>query len=252
MRWFTLIFVIALTSLLAFTSLKAEELIDNLVLAFSFEEGAGETIKDLSGQGNNGIINGNAKWVEGPLGEALYFDGATYVVAPHIAFDNRSFTVQLWVKPEIAVDEVVFSQYELNSDNMSLHFRIKGDSGILMGFYSNDLEAPAGFLKNNEWYNLTFWFDESDKTRKIYVDGQEVATDVSATAYLGTKGDIWIGGWERPTKAEHPFYQIYHGAVDEVRVWHRLLDEDEIIDSINAEMSVDPQEKLTTTWGKLK
>jgi hypothetical protein len=174
-------------------------------------------------------------------------------VAPHIPFDNRSFTIQLWVKPEMnAEEEVVFSQYEGSSENLSLHLRIYSSGAVRMGFYSNDLDSPAACVKKNEWHNLTFWFDASDRTRKIYVDGQEVVSDTSPSAYLGATGDIWIGGWERPTKPEHPFYQIYHGAIDEVRVWHRLLSEDEIISSMDTEMPVDPLEKFAATWGSIK
>jgi hypothetical protein len=247
-----LAFSLAFTCLLAFASLEAQELTDDMVLAFSFNEGAGNKMKDLSQSGNDGNIVGKATWVDGWLGKALYFDGATYVVAPHIPFDKRSFTIQLWVKPEMGVDEIVFSQYELNSTNLSLHLRIQGDGAILMGFYSNDLVSPPASVKKNEWHNLTFRFDDSLKERKIYIDGVEVASDVSASSYLGAIGEIWIGGWERPTKDEHPFYQIYHGAIDEVRVWHRLLSEEEIISSLDTEMPVKPLEKITTMWGKVK
>lgn len=252
MRRFTLAFSIGLTCLLAFTSSEAQEFTDDLVLAFSFDAGAGDTVKDLSQQGNDGKMRGNPNWVDGKFGKALHFDGKTYVVAPHIPFDGRSFTVQLWVKPEMPADEVVFSQHELDNANLSLHFRIMSNSGIRLGFYSNDLDAPPGFVKKNEWNNLTFWFDASGKTRKIYVDGREVASGVSGSDYLGSTGDTWIGGWERPTKPEHPFYQIYHGAIDEVRVWHRLLSEDEIIGSMETEMSVDPLEKLAARWGAIR
>jgi hypothetical protein len=248
-----LVFFAALVCLLAFASLEAQELTDDMVLAFSFNEGAGNEVKDLSQSGNHGKIVGKATWVDGKLGKALYFDGATYVVAPYIPFDRRNFTVQLWAKPdEIGVEQVVFSQYELNSDNLSLHLRIQPDGAIRMGFYSNDLDSPPASVKKNEWHNLTFRFDESLKERKIYVDGVEIASDVSASSYLGAKGEVWIGGWERPTKDEHPFYQIYQGAIDEVRVWHRLLNEEEIISSLDTEMPVEPLEKMATMWGKVK
>ncbi len=243
---------IALICLWALTSSEAQELTDDLVLALSFEEGAGNTVRDMSQQGNDGKIEGNPQWVDGPMGKAMYFDGKTYVVVPHIPLDKRDFTVQLWVKSEMIADSVVFSQYELDAGNLSLHFRIQSNGGIRMGYYSNDVDAPAGSMSKNEWYNLTFCFNASDNTRKIYIDGKEVVSDISPSAYLGAKGDTWIGGWERPTKDEHPFYQIYYGAIDEVRVWLRLLDEDEIVNSMDTKMAVDPAGKAATMWGKLK
>jgi hypothetical protein len=252
MKLFMLVLSIVVVYLLAFTSSQAQELTDDLVLALSFEEGAGDKVKDMSEQGNDGKIVGNPNWIDGKLGGALYFDGETYVVAPHIPFNEGSYTIQLWVKPEIVSDEVVFSQYEQNAANLSLHLRIQSSGVLLFGFYSNDLETPAVSVNRNEWRNLTFSFNAEDKMRKIYVDGQEVASGISSSAYLGDIGDIWIGGWERPTKPEHPFYQIYHGVIDEVRVWHRVLNEDEIISSMETEMPVDPSNHHAATWGSIK
>lgn len=244
-------FFIGVFSLLAFTSLEAQELTDDLVLAFSFEEGAGDTVKDLSLQGNDGQIDGAPDWVDGKIGGALHFDGETWVIAPHIPFNDRNYTVQLWAKPEMNTEQAVaFGQHKLNSANLSLHFRIHNDGMVRFGHYSNDLDTPAGAVQKDVWHNLTFTFDASDKSRTIYVDGEEMATDLSPSSYLGDEGDTTIGGWERPTK--EPFYQFYYGSIDEVRVWHRLLSEDEMLGSMETKMSVEPLGKLATTWASIK
>lgn len=244
-------FSIGMVCLLAFTSLEAQELTDDLALAFSFEEGTGDTVRDLSLQGNDGEIDGTADWVDGKFGKALHFDGQTWVLAPHIPFDDRSYTVQLWVKPEMNTEkEVVFGQHKLNSANLSLHFRIHNNGMVRFGHYSNDLDTPVGAVQKDEWHNLTFLFDVSDKSRTIYIDGEEIASDISPSSYLGDVGDTTVGGWERPTK--EPFYQFYYGTIDEVRVWHRLLSEDEILSSMETEMSVEPSGKLAAIWAKIK
>jgi len=253
MRLFTMVFSAVMVCFLAFTSSEAQEVTDDLVLAFSFEEGAGSAVKDRSGQGNDGKIEGKPEWVAGRLGGALHFDGSTYVAAPHIQFNDIDFTVQLWAKPEMATEqEVVFSQHESNSANLSLHFRIHNNGMVRLGYYSNDLDTPAGTVKADEWVSLTFRVDAKTNERKTFIDGVEAASDTSASAYLGAKGEIRIGGWERPTKAGNPFYQIYYGAIDEVRVWHRLLNEDEMLNSMETEMPVEPLGKAATAWGAVK
>jgi hypothetical protein len=253
MKQISMAFSVFLLCSLAFPSLEAQEITDDLVLAFSFESGTGNTVKDLSGQGNDGKIEGNPQWVDGKLGGALHFDGSTYVVAPYIKFNDVDFTVQLWVKPEMATEqEIVFSQHEVNNANLSLHFRVYSNGTVRLGYYSNDLDTAAAALKIDEWANLTFRVDAKTNERKIYINGNEVASDTSASAYLGAKGETRIGGWERPTKAENPFYQIYHGTIDEVRVWHRLLNEDEILGSMETEMPVEPMGKAATAWGAVK
>jgi hypothetical protein len=49
--------------------------------------------------------------------------------------------------------------------------------------------------------------------------------------------------------------ETFAGAIDDVGVFSRALDEKEIIllqDGVEAFLAVEPQGKLTTTWGTLK
>ncbi len=46
----------------------------DLVGLWAFDEGTGNKVKDLSGNGNDGTISG-AKWVDGKFGKALEFHG---------------------------------------------------------------------------------------------------------------------------------------------------------------------------------
>ena len=54
----------------------------SLVLYFDFEDGAGKTVTDRSEYGNDGTIEGNAKWVDGNFGQGLEFDGSSFIVVP--------------------------------------------------------------------------------------------------------------------------------------------------------------------------
>ncbi len=223
----------------------------NLVLALSFDTGT--KIVDLSEQKNRIITNGNPTWVDGYFGKALYFDGKSSVIAPYIPFKENSFTVQLWVNPDMMGDEIVFSQHDSSSPNLSLHLRIYKDGKIRFGFYSNDLDTVANTIKQGEWHNLTFVFDVSNKSRKIYVDGNKAVSGMTAFAYLGSKGETKIGAWERPDKPE--FFQSFNGIIDEVRVWLRALKDEEILESMNTKIAIaatDPKGKLATTWASIK
>ena len=54
----------------------------------------------------------------------------------------------------------------------------------------------------------------------------------------------------------HEGQREFLGLIDEVRIWNRALDEDEVIDQMEKGyfelFAVDPRQKLATTWGHLK
>ena len=132
----------------------------DLVAWWRFDDGSGTTAVDSSGNGNDGTINGGAQWVDGQLGGALQFNGVDAEVrAPHIPFDNRSFTVTMWINPVLyTAEQCVFTQNQSGSTNLSLHFRLGGPGsgnvppgGVRMGFYSNDLDTAGGLIQDNTW-----------------------------------------------------------------------------------------------------
>jgi len=114
-----------------------------LVAWWRLDDGSGTTAIDSSGSGNDGTLNGGAQWVDGQIAGALEFNGSnSYVAAPHIPFDSRSFTIAMWINPVLYTDQqVVFGQVQTGSANLSMHFRLGGPGGsnpvpgaVRMGF----------------------------------------------------------------------------------------------------------------------
>merc|ERR1711964_760842 len=59
----------------------------------------GTAAKDAAGKGLDGVIKGNAKWVNGKFGKALELDGKTaYVEIPKHKNPTEAITVLAWVK----------------------------------------------------------------------------------------------------------------------------------------------------------
>ena len=55
----------------------------SLAGAWLFDEGAGNTVSDISGNSNDGELKGNPGWSEGQFGKALDFNGSSdYVEVP--------------------------------------------------------------------------------------------------------------------------------------------------------------------------
>ncbi|HGJ66627.1 TPA: LamG domain-containing protein, partial [bacterium] len=93
--------IIILTLCLGSYAMAAK--VDGLVLYFSFDEGAGGTVNDTSGNNNNGKIIKGTKWVAGKFGKGLEFGGADSVEVVNsksLEFIDE-ISLMLWIKPAL-------------------------------------------------------------------------------------------------------------------------------------------------------
>ena len=127
--------------------------------------------------------------------------------------------------------EILISPYEKNSKNLSLYLRLYNTGKVQLDCYGSDLDSENRLVKK-EQHNLTFWVDNSKKVSRIYVGGEKVAKDLIEGEYMGAKGETIIEGWDRVNKGL---------GKDEVRVWNRALEENEILESIKTEMPINSQ-----------
>ncbi|MEN6578350.1 MAG: LamG-like jellyroll fold domain-containing protein, partial [Phycisphaerales bacterium] len=202
----------------------------DLIAWWAYDEGTGTVASDGSGNGNDGTLTNSPTWVEGQLNMALRMTGGSYVSAPFISLNSRSFTIALWMNPVLTGGSaVIFSQSQTGATNQSMHYRLGGDSstdapvrGVRMGFYSNDLDSPAGIFQDNTWYHVVFYYDYENKVRRIYVNGEQVSQGTSVDPYLGTSGNTQVGRWDADTA------QTYTGIVDDVQIYHRALSDAQI------------------------
>ncbi|MDI6448235.1 LamG-like jellyroll fold domain-containing protein, partial [Anaerobaca lacustris] len=194
----------------------------SLVAWWAFDEGSGTVAADGSGNGNDGVVEGGAVWVPGVLDMALQFNGSnSFVRAPYIPFNDRSFTQAMWINPSLSANEqVVFAQVQAGATDTSLHYRIWGDGRVRMGFYNNDLDTPAGTVVAGNWYHVAFWYDFENQNRRIYIDGVLTA-EAGASPYKGTVGDTRIGQWSNS--------QWFDGMIDDVQVYDRPLTDGEVV-----------------------
>ena len=234
---------------------------DGLVLHLSFDERTiqGDTAKDQSGEGNDGIINGGAKVVAGKHDEALELDGQDdFVEIPledSIAFSTGdSLTVQVWVKTddEPPQNDGIVGNYRPATDAVWI-LSVSGDDPAArgkMGFSVRDVGRAnsAGirspdFLNDDKWHVLAGVRDQKAKKIRFYVDGKLIDEVDDNTKDINSGQSIWVG--------EH-LNRFYKGLIDEVKVWNRPLTAEELKQSELQPSAVDATEKLTTLWGALK
>ncbi len=251
----------AIIVLLSFAPRSKANPSNGLVLHLSFDNNTinGNTVKDLSEEGNDGTINGGAKTVAGKHGEALEFDGTDdFVEVPlvdSITFSTGdSLTVQVWVKTDDQPpkNDGIVGNYRPSTDAVWL-LSVSGDNPATrgkMGFSVRDKgrASSAGitspdFLNDGEWHLLAGVRDQKAKKIRFYVDGKLIDEKDDNTKDINSGQSIWIG--------EH-LNRFYKGLIDEVKVWNRPLTAKELDQSGQQPALVHAAGKLTTTWGTIK
>ena len=260
-----------LTAILYVNTVDAK--LDEATIAgmWTFEEGKGEEVKDLSGNESDGVFVGGLKWAKGKFGGGLEFDGAdTWVqigtkgdADSLVALDfkeSEGFSIHAWVYSEVEpVGKCViwkglgcstWSQYLLGTgahengdgrvNQASFHIRA-GNGGARQ-------EVLGDALPAQEWVHLVGVWD--GKQAHIYVNGKlQNSADVAGPPWASPEA-VYIGADPGCNKRCQ-----WNGIMDEVVVFNVALSEDEVKslgNGIEGALDVDAAGKTTTTWGALK
>jgi len=234
---------------------------DGLVLHLSFDKATvqGDSVRDLSAQGNDGIIFGQADLAAGKFGEAMIFDGVDdYVEVPltdSITFTTgSSFTVQAWVNTDDSPtqNDGVVGNYKQSTQAL-WNINVSGDNADdrgKMGFNLRDVGKvhSAGVssenpLNDGQWHHLAGVRDQAQKKSFYYVDGVLIGEADDETEDINSGQSIWIG--------EH-LERYYKGLIDDVKLWNRPLSANELEMSRSGTAAVKPDSKLATVWGTVK
>lgn len=226
---------------------------DGLVLYMPLDEGDGDTAGDFSGNGHDGVID-NPDWVDGKHGKALQFDQVTTFVTVEStdALNVNEMTFMAWVNAENwdAVRQIVGKSVHGGCAGRTQYGVFSADGSFTLRFETaggrSDIVAALPPL--DEWVHIAVTNDGSEG--KIFYNGEEVGAGPVAGA-LNANEDPWRIGQD----CDRPDY-IFAGIIDEVRLWNRAMDVDEIKDYMNKGakeiLAVAPADKLSTAWGKVK
>jgi hypothetical protein len=122
-----------------------------LVAAFSFSEGTGTSVADLTGTGNTGVISG-ATWTSGGrYGKALSFDGVSnwITVNDSASLDlTTNMTIEAWINPASTTGwrSVIYKERPDPTN-----------AGMAWALYSSDSSAPPDGQRSspNPWTHVT-------------------------------------------------------------------------------------------------
>ncbi len=196
----------------------------DLVAGYSFDEGAGQSVSDASGNGNTGTISDGTWVTDGRFGGALAFDGANdmVTVADVAALDlTDAMTLEAWVYPTAlsgwrtvmlkeASNDLAYALYAHDNAPRSAGYASIGGSTSVQG---------ADTLPLNTWTHLALTYDGA--VLRLYENGVEVGTQSVAGAIATSSGPLQIGG-------NAVWGEYFSGRIDEVRIYSRALTSTEI------------------------
>ena len=227
----------------------------SLVLYLPSNEGEGDIVADASQYGNHGVIKAG-KWTDGKFGKGLEFDMETsdVQIADSDSLDLAdAFTLAVWIKGREVQEGYTRIIDKTQWPNSGYNICINESSRTLQCEFFN---GGTGFsavattrLDDDQWHYVVGVFDSKSRTLKVYTDGAlEKESKTDGTAPGVNEQDLHIG--YNGFQGDHRF----NGIIDEVRIYDRALNEDEIneIMASKGALAVDATDKLAIKWGALK
>ncbi|MCY4553215.1 MAG: hypothetical protein OXC79_06040 [Candidatus Poribacteria bacterium] len=256
---FVLVGLIVATFGLVWTNTSPSAPLDlkTVEFAYLFDEGKGNTAKDISGNDRDGDITG-AKHVKGVIGDGLEYDGVddNLIVTGYNGIGGTDpRTTVFWFKTTTVRDHS-WVKWGVNSPSQKYYIRahVRGDECNLRVEVNSGNNFGTDNVCDGEWHHCAVVFpDGSDavKDHDLYVDGKLQEKEGTEFA-MDTNVDSQAVNIGAPL-ANHTFMI---GSFDEVAVFNVDLTEDQIDaireNGLQTALGVDPQGKLTTSWAMIK
>jgi len=227
----------------------------SLILYLPLNEGAGDTVKDMSSYANNGKTFGDVKWVDGKDGKCVELVAGSYIDITEIPqYDvTDSVSLMVWLNTTTVTSWARLidkSQWQDNGFDLVLHADLHLP---MLEFFVNNMTSQVQAktpVDDGNWHFVVGTF--GNKSLKIYVDGV-FEGEVKSVNNVDMKPNDWpvrIGCEANTSKG-----QQYLGKIDEIAMYNRELSAGDIENIYQNGINVAPvktQGKLASTWASLK
>ena len=251
-------FLIVLTFTVLIGGIQVDAAVDEQTVAvWLFEEGAGQVVKDASGNGHDGEFAGSPKWVKGKFGTGLEFpgDAGGYVVVDSTKkLELEELSIEAWVKVEEPTGkwQGMVCKQQAGCNNRNYGIWVHSTTSVLhaqIGANGACAFAIDGTtdITDDKWHHLAFTYD--GKMGRLYVDG-ELETEAPNGQTFQSADPITIGVPNLDNA------NGLKGIIEEIRISNAARTEEEIQEAMDVGLAqilnVEPGGKLATRWGYLK
>ncbi|MBM3891027.1 MAG: LamG domain-containing protein, partial [Verrucomicrobia bacterium] len=211
------------------TLLRPPHVSAQLLAWWRFDEGAGDTAQDASGNKHTAKIVRAARTPDAKLGEALKFDGNAHVEAGGLG-SHETLSVALWVKAGELKNTWSPLLFTSTAQQSAFHFSLLRDGtpnvAINVGGKNWIHSRARCSLADGQWHHLAVVCDSRiGGYIQFFVDGRK---DADAPLDTGVPLDLSafrLGAWS--SWERHPDNN-FHGHLDEVRIYSGLLKDAEV------------------------
>ena len=202
-----------------------------LLAHWEFDESSGTTVRDSSGNGRDGTLLGDPKWVAGIIGSgALSLDGTEGMVeVPHHASLNLTdaLTITAWVKlHDLSTYYFIVSKQPSGTARSNYpgnyEFRMEANTGaVQFGHQQTESEVYTFYTSTRrivveQWYHVAVAFTKGGMV-EFYIDGAPAGSAAQSTNFGVLNNEpVRIGG-------RKDGYSFFNGLLDDIHIYNRAL-----------------------------
>ena len=225
------------------------DLSDGLVGYYTFDDGAGEVLKNQNGASSDGELfnfdfENESNWAEGQIDGALSFDGIDdYVIVPEAPLAEEALSVSIWGS---AVEAGVWASLVKNWGQAlvgQFHFGLGPGEADTLNIFITDGDGNAfnagtdlDEVELETWEHYAFVANPAEEQVTLYRNGEVVDeqpyngtfTDAPNSEAIGIGVKTTNEGDQADPGGCCPGY--WNGLLDDLGIWHRALTEAEITD----------------------
>lgn len=193
---------------------------------WKFDESSGLRASDSSGNGNDGVLHGNAMWTsQGKIGGAIELDGdGDYVeVTNESNFDiTKQITTALWVKVNKFDKpfESIVSKGATDGWLISRSHSTPTVEFVCKGLRPLPYVVGKTPIDDGKWHHLAGVYDGSKL--RLYIDGKLDASRKAWGTIVTNDYSVYIGDRSQQRS------RYFNGSIDDVRIYNYALTADEV------------------------
>ncbi|MGD9874317.1 MAG: LamG domain-containing protein [Kiritimatiellia bacterium] len=215
---------ILFTLIYAFSGIAAVN--DGLILYYSFDNQVSGPVTDLSGNGHPGAVYGATFTSNGHCGAAAHFNGnRSYILAGNLGYVPEG-TISFWMNADVLENSrnVFTTEYAGWDDCMKFESAADGSFVVgalpIVGWYTTSLSA-------SNWNHVVFSWTKTNAWG--YFNGEK-KFDLSHSGVYPPGINLNLNNVAVGNGYSTALNRYWKGMVDEVRIYNRALDPQEIAD----------------------